>query len=47
MKNKSSFSVLIFFIIIAIEFVEDYKKIGLGYGGYREDQEYYGQSGQI
>lgn len=33
--------------IKSIEFVEDYKKIGLGYGGYREDQEYYGQSGQI
>lgn len=33
--------------IKSIEFVEDYKKIGLGHGGYREDQEYYDQSGQI
>lgn len=33
--------------IKSIEFVEDYRKIGLGYGGFREDQEYYDQCGQI
>lgn len=33
--------------IKAIEFVEDYRKIGLGYGGYREDNEYYNPGAQI
>ncbi len=33
--------------IKSIEFVDDYRKIGLGYGGYREDQEYYDSSAQI
>ena len=33
--------------IKSIEFVDDYRKIGLGYGGYREDQQYYNRSAQI
>jgi DMSO/TMAO reductase YedYZ molybdopterin-dependent catalytic subunit/thiosulfate reductase cytochrome b subunit len=33
--------------IKSIEFVEDYRKIGLGRGGYREDNEYYNRGAQI
>ncbi len=33
--------------IRSIEFVDDYRKIGLGRGGYREDQEYYNTGAQI
>jgi sulfoxide reductase catalytic subunit YedY len=31
----------------SIEFIDDYRKIGLGHGGYREDQEYYSRGAQI
>lgn len=33
--------------IKSIEFVEDYRKIGLGHGGYREDNEYYNHGAEI
>jgi hypothetical protein len=33
--------------IRAIEFIEDYKAIGKGYGGWREDYQYYSQEAGI
>ena len=31
----------------SIELVEDYKTIGKGHGGYREDYQYYGRGAEI
>jgi methionine sulfoxide reductase catalytic subunit len=31
----------------SIEFVSDYKKIGMGYGGHREDHMFYGRGAGI
>lgn len=45
MESKLGFKMVKW--IKSIEFVDDYRKIGLGYGGYREDQQYYDRSAQI